>query len=99
MVLFSPFVGFVIGLLFLILLALISILSLFSGHNTSRTLTSFYSCFFNLPLPPKVEVVMYSPFLPVLPVCVQDLKKLWTDPDEILWTDLVCDKDELIRFW
>jgi len=27
------------------------------------------------------------------------LKKLWTDPDEILWTGLVCDKDELIRFW
>ena len=32
-------------------------------------------------------------------VCVQDIsKKFWTDPDEILWTGCVCDKDELIRF-
>ena len=32
-------------------------------------------------------------------LCVGYLKKLWTDPDEILWTGSVCDKDELIRFW
>ena len=33
-------------------------------------------------------------------VCVQDiLKKLWMDPDEILWAGSVYDKDELIRFW
>ena len=27
------------------------------------------------------------------------LKKLWTDPDEMLWTGSVCDKDEMVRFW
>ena len=27
------------------------------------------------------------------------LKELWRDPDKILWTGSVCDKDELIRFW
>ena len=32
-------------------------------------------------------------------LCTGYLKKLWTDPDEILWTGLVCDTDELIRFW
>ena len=61
-----------------------------------------------LPLPPNVKEVMFSPISVCLSVClfvclfvcVQDiyLKKLWTDPDEILWTVSVCDKDELIRF-
>ena len=32
-------------------------------------------------------------------LCAGYLKKLWTDSDEILWTSLECDKDELIRFW
>ena len=33
-------------------------------------------------------------------VCVQDIsKKLWIDPDEILCTGWVCDKDKQIRFW
>ena len=32
-------------------------------------------------------------------LCTGYLKKLWPDPDEILWTGWVCDKDELIRFW
>ena len=27
-------------------------------------------------------------------LCAGYLKKLWTDPDEILWTGLVCDKDD-----
>ena len=27
------------------------------------------------------------------------LKKLWTNSDEAWWTGLLCDKDELIRFW
>ena len=44
-------------------------------------------------------------FTPLLSVCLCAgyLKKLWTDPDEILWTEgydkKVCDKDKLIRFW
>ena len=43
---------------------------------------------------------MFSPLSVCLFVCVPGyLKKLWTDPDEILWTGLVCDKDELITFW
>ena len=34
-------------------------------------------------------------------LCTGYFKKLWTDPDpdEILWTGWVCDKDKLIRFW
>ena len=32
-------------------------------------------------------------------LCAGYLKKFWTDPDEILWTGSVCDKDELIRCW
>ena len=31
-------------------------------------------------------------------LCAGYLKKLWTDPDEILWTGSVCDTDELIQF-
>ena len=31
-------------------------------------------------------------------LCAGHLKKLWTDPDEILWTGSVCDKEEQIRF-
>jgi len=31
--------------------------------------------------------------------CTGFLKKLWMDPDEILWTGPVCDKDELFTFW
>ena len=34
-----------------------------------------------------------------LSLCVGYLKKLGTDSDETRWTDWVCDKDELIRFW
>ena len=32
-------------------------------------------------------------------LCSGYLKNLWTDPDEILWTGWLCDKDELFRFW
>ena len=32
-------------------------------------------------------------------LCAGYLKKLKTDPDEILWTGCVCDKDELIGIW
>ena len=32
-------------------------------------------------------------------LCAGYLKKLWTDPDEILWIGWVCDKDERITFW
>ena len=32
-------------------------------------------------------------------LCAGYLKKLWTDPDEILWTGWACKKDELLRFW
>ena len=32
-------------------------------------------------------------------LCTGCLKKLLTNPDEILWTGSVCDKDEMIRFW
>ena len=45
---------------------------------------------------------MFSPLSFCLFVCLRAcgyLKKLWTDPDENLWTGSVCDKDELIRFW
>ena len=38
---------------------------------------------------------VFTPFC----LCAGYLKKLWTDPDEILWTGLVCDKEEPIRFW
>ena len=59
---------------------------------------------FLLPPPLKVKEVMFSPLsvfvclLVCLSVC-RYLKRLWTDPDEILWTHWVCDKDELIWFW
>ena len=45
-----------------------------------------------LPPPQKVKEVMISP-LPVclfVYFCIGYLKKLWTDPDEILWTGWVC---------
>ena len=51
-----------------------------------------------LPPPPKVKAVMFSTLSVCLFVCVQDISKLWTDLDEILWAGWVCDKDELIRF-
>ena len=34
-----------------------------------------------------------------LAVCRISQKVLWTDPDEILWTGSVCDKEELIQLW
>ena len=46
---------------------------------------------------------VFTPFC--LSVCLfvclytEYLNKLWMDLDEILWTGLVCDNDELIRFW
>ena len=54
-------------------------------------------CLHLLPLPSKVKEVMFSPLSVCL--CTGYLKKLRTDPDEILWTGSVCDKDELVRFW
>ena len=44
---------------------------------------------------------MFSPISVSLSVrlCTGYLKRLWTDPDEILWTGWVCDNDKLIRFW
>ena len=41
---------------------------------------------------------VFTPFC-LICLCTGYLKKLWTDPDEILWTGSVCDKDELMRFW
>ena len=32
-------------------------------------------------------------------MCAGYLKKLWTDPGEILWGDWVCDTDVLFRSW
>ena len=41
---------------------------------------------------------VFTPFY--LFVCVQDIsKKMGMDLDKMLWTDSVCDKDEVIRFW
>ena len=64
----------------------------------------WFSTFFtvgplNCLLPPllKVKVIMLPPLSVCL--CTGYLKKLWTDPDEILWTGWVCNKEELIRFW
>ena len=42
---------------------------------------------------------VFTPLCLSVCLCAVYLKKLWTDPDEILWTGSVCDKDELIRFW
>ena len=42
----------------------------------------------------------FHPFLSVclfVCLCTGYLKKLWTDPDEILWTGSVCDNDELFQ--
>ena len=40
----------------------------------------------------------FHPFLSVC-LCAGYLKTLWMNLDEIWWAGLVCDKDELIRFW
>ena len=50
--------------------------------------------------PPKVKEVMFSRLSVCLSVCLCTgyLKKLWMDPDEILWTGSVCDEVELMRF-
>ena len=41
---------------------------------------------------------VFTPFC--LFVWIQDIsEKLGIDPDEVLWTGSVCDKDELMRFW
>ena len=48
---------------------------------------------------------VFTPFCLCLSVCLsvclcaEYLKKLWTYPDETLWTGWVCDKDEVIRCW
>ena len=54
---------------------------------------------FWLPPPPKVKEVMFSPLCLFVCLCAGYLKKLQTDPDEILWRGSVCDKGKLIRFW
>ena len=41
----------------------------------------------------------FTPFCLFVCLCTGSLKKLWMDPDEILGTGWVCDKDKLIRFW
>ena len=57
-----------------------------------------------LPPPPSVDRdFIFTPHcLSVcLSVCLwaRYLKWLWTDSDETWWTDLVADRNELIRFW
>ena len=42
---------------------------------------------------------VFTPFCLFVCLCTRYLKKLWTDPNENLWTGWVCDKDEQIRFW
>ena len=50
--------------------------------------------------PPKVEGgYVFTPVCLFVCLCAGYLKKLWTDSDEIWWAGLVCDKDELIRFF
>ena len=52
-----------------------------------------------LPPPTKMDGDCFHHCLSVcLSVCEQDLKKLWTDSDEICWTCWVCDKADIIRF-
>ena len=42
---------------------------------------------------------VFTPLCLFVWLCEGYLKKLWRDPDEILWAGWVCGKDELIRFW
>ena len=53
-----------------------------------------------LPPPLKVKEVMFSPLSVCLSVFVCRIsQKFCTDPNKILWTGSVFDKDKLIRFW
>ena len=52
-----------------------------------------------LPPPMKMKEVVFTLFCLFVCLCTGYLKKLWTNPDEILWTGLVYDKDEMARFW
>ena len=69
--------------------------------KTSPEIIRCYSCLFcSITSTTEGEGgYVFTPYCLFVCLCAGYLKKLWTDPDEILWTDWVCDLDELIRFW